>query len=279
MDRGRVVPIALTVVSAAVVLAFAFPLLDRSSIYFASDSHAYWVADLDNLYTVHAPEQDAFLYSPAAGQVAATFGAIDWPVFREGWRLLQVVVLVAVSGPFAGVLALTLPLQHELLVGNISIFIGAAILLGFRWPAAWAFMLLTKVTPGIGVLWFAVRGEWQKLGIALGVTAAIVAVSFAMVPHLWADWVGLLSTQTETPRNLPSMPPFAVRLALSGAIIVVAARRDAKWALPVAVYLAHGHPWISAMSVMIASVPLALAAVARRGALAKESGPPPPVSA
>ena len=43
-----------------------------------------------------------------------------------------------------------------------------AIVLGFRWPFTWAFVLLTKVTPGVGLLWFAVRREWRSLAIALG---------------------------------------------------------------------------------------------------------------
>ncbi len=44
----------------------------------------------------------------------------------------------------------------------------AAIALGFRYPATWAFVLLAKVTPGIGLLWFLVRREWRNLAIALG---------------------------------------------------------------------------------------------------------------
>ncbi len=258
----RVPWLLATVASAALVFALAFPLLDRGSVYFASDSHAYWAADLDHLYTVHAPEHDAFLYSPAAGQVADLFGEVDWPVFREGWRAMQAVTLIAITGPFAGVAALTLPLQHELLVGNISIFMAAAILLGFRWPAMWAFMLLTKVTPGVGVIWFAARREWRSLGIALGATAAIVIVSFVLAPSLWFDWVRFLSAESETPRNLPSLPPLAVRLPAAVLLIVAGARIDARWVVPIAVFLAHGHPWISTMSVMIACIPLALAAMA-----------------
>ena len=62
----------------------------------------------------------------------------------------------------------------------------------FRWPGTWSFVLLTKVTPGIGLLWFAARREWRNLAIALGVTAAIVAVSMAIDPALWRSWIELL---------------------------------------------------------------------------------------
>jgi len=65
---------------------------------------------------------------------------------------------------------------------------GAAIVAGFRWPGAWSFLLLTKVTPGIGVLWFAVRREWHSFGIALATTLLVVVISFALAPHLWFQW-------------------------------------------------------------------------------------------
>ena len=74
------------------------------------------------------------------------------------------------------------PVAIDLYHGNIHLLLAVAIVLGFRYPAAWAFVLLTKVTPGIGLLWFAARGEWRKLGIALGFTAAIVAVTFVFMP-------------------------------------------------------------------------------------------------
>src|SRR3989442_1267745 len=81
------------------------------------------------------------------------------------------------------------PVAFELYHGNIRLLIAAAIALGFRYPAAWSFVLLTKVTPGVGLLWFAVRREWRRLAIALGVTAALVAVSLAFDFRLWQQWI------------------------------------------------------------------------------------------
>ncbi len=62
-------------------------------------------------------------------------------------------------------------------MGNVHMLLALAIVLGFRWPATWSFVLLTKVTPGIGLLWFAVRREWRSLAIALGATAVLVTLS------------------------------------------------------------------------------------------------------
>ena len=48
-----------------------------------------------------------------------------------------------------------------------------AIVWGFRHPWTWSFVLLTKVTPAVGLLWFVVRREWRNLGIALGASAVL----------------------------------------------------------------------------------------------------------
>ena len=84
-------------------------------------------------------------------------GCCSW---RSGRRCSSLAVRF-LTGPrlFAvGVLLATV----ELAGGNISLLLAVAIVVGFRWPAAWAFVLLTKVTPGIGLLWFVVRREWRS---------------------------------------------------------------------------------------------------------------------
>ena len=60
----------------------------------------------------------------------------------------------------------------EIAGGNISLLLALAIVAGFSRPWTWAFVILTKITPGIGLLWFALRREWRSLAIALGATAA-----------------------------------------------------------------------------------------------------------
>jgi hypothetical protein len=53
-------------------------------------------------------------------------------------------------------------------------------------------VLLTKVTPGVGLLWLALRREWGALAVALGATVAIAALSWAAAPALWKQWIGVL---------------------------------------------------------------------------------------
>ena len=77
---------------------------------------------------------------------------------------------------------------------DIHLLIAAAVVLSFRFPAAWSFVLLTKVTPAVGVLWFAFRREWRSFAIAIGGTAAIVAVSVAIGGiDLWVQWAQSLA--------------------------------------------------------------------------------------
>ena len=59
-------------------------------------------------------------------------------------------------------------------------------------PALWAFPLLTKVTPGVGLVWFAVRREWRTLAAVLAITAVAVGASVAIAPVAWSEWLSFL---------------------------------------------------------------------------------------
>jgi hypothetical protein len=98
-------------------------------------------------------------------------------------------------------------------------------------------LLLTKVTPGVGVVWFGVRREWRNLAVALGVTAAVAALSFAFAPGAWFEWFGILREGAQMePGGIPV--PVTVRAPIAALLVVIAARRDWRWLLAVAVMLA-----------------------------------------
>jgi hypothetical protein len=246
----------LTAVSAGVAVLAAFFLLDRGSWLLGFDSHAYWAVDAAAPYGRLAPQQDAFLYSPPAVLVASTFDLLPWEVFRESWRALQVAALIAIAGPWAGPLALSPPVSDELLSGNVNVFLAAVIVAGFRWPALWAIPLLTKVTPGIGLLWFAVRGEWRALGVALGTTLAIAAATLAIVPEMWIAWLRLLMMQPADPPLVPAILAFPVRLGFAAVLIVAGARANRPWVIPFSVVFAHAHLWVGTLAILVALVPL-----------------------
>lgn len=213
---------------------------------FGYDAYAYWSVDLDNLYA-QTPDAlagfGAFHYAPAVAQVFALFHVLPWWVFLWGWTALLVATLTWLGGRWTVVLLAFPPLVLELYAGNINLLLAAAIALGFRYPAAWAFVLLTKVTPGVGLLWFALRREWRNLAIALGATGVIALVSFVTVPALWGQWFTALSDlRGLTEGSLPIS--LFLRLPLAGAVLWWGARTDRRWTVPVAATIATPILWI-----------------------------------
>ena len=158
------------------------------------DARAYWGIDLAHPYVSSGlGEVSTYLYSPAFAQLMAPLSNLPFEVFLVGWMILLAAVFVWLVWPWPwAALILFLPVTYELFVGNVHFLIAAAIVLGFRAPAAWAFPVLTKITPAVGLLWFPVRRDWRGLAIAVGTIAGIVLVSFVIAPSAWADWVQFL---------------------------------------------------------------------------------------
>ena len=153
------------------------------------DARCYWQATLANPY-LHSDWNDpiAYVYSPAFLQLVSPLTALPWQAFMAAWTAILLAAVRFLTGPRLLAAGLLFPFTAmEVAGGNVSLLLAAAIVLGFRWPAAWSIVLLTKITPGIGLLWFAVRREWRSLAIALGATAAIAAVSFVTPARPVAD--------------------------------------------------------------------------------------------
>lgn len=209
------------------------------------DSIAYWLVDPANPYTAQDyAEHAGFYYPPAAAQVAALLNWMPWEWFLVAWGTLMAATFVALAGPWAPPLLLLVPtVAVMLLAGNAEMLILLAAAAGFRHPWAWAFPLLTKVTPGIGLLWFAVRREWRSLGVALGATAAIVALSFALAPELWSRWIGLLVANEGALPTLAIPIPLLPRLVAAALLVAWGARTDRPQTVVVAAWLAQPVLW------------------------------------
>jgi hypothetical protein len=250
---------ALTVVGALALPYIIFINQVRSTWGF--DAYAYWAIDLADLYGrsfQNTSGYGAFRYTPAIGQLFSIFGAVPWEVFFAGWFTAMVIALIWMTGRNALLLVAFPPLALELYHANVHLFMAAAIVLGFRWPATWAFVILTKVTPGIGLLWFAVRREWRSLAIALGVTAAIAAVSFVVAPHLWREYYLTMIDNLffDRGRPYPIPIPLPVRLVVAAAVVVYGARTDRRWLVPVAATIALPIIWWHGLSMLVAALAL-----------------------
>jgi hypothetical protein len=134
-------------------------------------------------------------------------------------------------------------------------------------------VLLTKVTPGVGLLWFAVRREWRSLGIALGVTAVIASVGVALAPDLWVEWVRSMSVTGASvgPNQVPV--PLAVRVVAAAALVAWGARTDRRWTVVVAAMLALPTLWTHGFA-MLAGI-VALERMRRSAAIPQATDPAP----
>jgi hypothetical protein len=223
------------------------------------DARCYWQATLADPY-LHSDWNDpiAYVYSPAFLQLVSPLTALPWQAFVAVWTAILLAAIRFLTGPRLLAAGLLFPFAAmEVAGGNVSLLLAAAIVAGYRWPAAWSIVLLTKITPGIGLLWFAVRREWRPLAIALGATAAIAAVSFMILPEQWRDWVDVVLRNAGKGGTWASVPiPLWIRLPVAVAIVVWGARTDRRWTVPVASMLALPALWYGGISMLLAVIPL-----------------------
>jgi hypothetical protein len=224
------------------------------------DARCYWVPTLADPY-LHSNwlDQIAYPYSPAFLQILQPIRILPWQAFMAIWAAILMAALVYMTGPRLILLGLAFFGLMEIWGGNIELLVALAVVVGFRWPAAWSFILLTKITPGVGLLWFAVRREWRSLAIVAVATGAVAAVSFALMPDAWHTWIQVLQNNagkggTGTWAAVPI--PFVVRLPFAVALVVWGARTNRRWTVPVSAMLALPALWYGGLSIMIATLPL-----------------------
>ena len=280
-------------IAGAVFVATVVMYAVRGDPLIGYDAHAYYqAAALDDPYrsTINGGFDAVgglyeYKYPPPLAQVLHPIRVlgISWPAFLGMWTILLLVSLGWMGRRWTLLLLLFPPVLGELWLGNLNILLGAAIVLGMRWPATWSFVLLTKITPGVGLVWFLVRREWRNLAIALGATVAIVGVSFALAPWLWSDFIEASRTQVSATVDVPRQAaPIALplRLVVAAVLVAWAARTDRAWIVPIAAGLAVPFLWWNAFAVMVAAVPLyAWRPAASRTATAEGSTGSPPVPA
>lgn len=215
------------------------------------DSHAYWMALQGGpLYGGRPNELDAFLYSPAFAQALAPLGWLPWEAFGSLWLMCNVAAVLWLLRPLPHRLAVPAGLfaLPALVVGNIYILLAVMAVLGGRYPAVWAFGVLTKVSPGVGIVWLLARRDWRGAAIAVGVTGALAAVSWAMAPAAWSEWLHLLGSESGS-------PVVYARWAVACVLAVVSARPGRTWLLAVAVVLASPIPIGPAAFVPLLAIP------------------------
>lgn len=222
------------------------------------DSRVYWAVDTASLYSGTVNEIGSYLYTPVMAFLLDPLGALPWPVFYALWVGASLLLLAWMVGPLAAALTLAFPPVHKAIwIGNIDLMLAASVVLAVRFPAAWAFPLLTKITPGVGILWHVGRRDWQGVAIAAGVTLVLSLASFVVAPQLWFDWFGVLaaSTSVEVPGTL--LPwPLEGRVLLAMIVSTFAGLAGSPWLIPFALVISQPIFWTAGVTILVAVVPL-----------------------
>ena len=216
------------------------------------DLYAYWAADLENLYAgAEIGQTGAFLYSPAFAQAFAPLRLLPFEIVYALWLILCLVLLAWMRVLWFVAIP---PVIADLYFGNVHVMYAAVIVAGFSFTGLWALPWLTKVAPGIGSLWFAFTGQFRSFAVAVGATALIAIVSFALAPDLWADWVASLIGNVGRPTGMRAdAVPLIVRLPVAVAVLAWGARTNRRWTIPVAVFLAAPTIWPGSVAVLAAA--------------------------
>lgn len=217
------------------------------------DAFLYWQAS-----HVGYPTQAVagFVYPPPAYLVMEVFGRLPYEVFYAGWLALLMVAMCWLLGPVLFVVAIVPGFLgwHYLASGNVGVLIAVGIVMSFRSPRWQAIPLLTKVTTGMGLVWWVARREWRPLGVALGFTGAVCLASFVIDPALWPQWfaairLNVAATPADEGFSLTQVP-FLARLVVAGGLVALGAWRNQRWVVPIAATYAIG--WIGDTTLIVA---------------------------
>ena len=215
------------------------------------DLHAYWSVNPMDPYANPSGSLsgiDTFRYAPpvvwSATQTACAAGQESRPSGANSYLI---------GGRWALALVLFPPVLLDIRYGNINIMLTAAVFVGFRHPGAWAAVLLTKVTPAAGLVWFAARRELRNLAVVAGVAALVSLPTIVLAPHLWAEWIATLDASRAMPPELGALPvPLLLRLVVAVALAGWGGLGNRRWTVPVAVTIAMPVLWPVALTPLVA---------------------------
>ena len=275
----RLPPVGLVVLAAiglallAVIVAFEWTHLN--------DEYAYWQAGArlwagQPLYDPSAAPNTpyAYWYPPPLAQLIAPLTAVlSAEVFAIAWTALLLACLWWLGGRnvlVALALVAFLPVAVELRVRNVHLVIAVLAVLALRRSSLfWIPATALKITPVLGVLYEAAAGRWREAVKAGVVGLAVLAASAVLAPGAWREFLDVVGARAGTDGGslFPAIP-FAARLAAGVVLTVVAGRlaaraavrgtspRPAETLLIVALVVANPTLWATALSMLIAIVPL-----------------------
>jgi hypothetical protein len=249
------------IISGWLATGFALVVVTHFGRSFGYDAYAYWAIDFSDLYgrtMFNNFALGSFRYTPPIALLFAPQTLLPWWLYLWLWQALMVGTILWLGRHWALVLFALPAVALELYHGNVHLLMAAAVALGFRHPWAWSFVLLTKLTPGIGLLWFVIRGEWRALAMAIVATSLASLAVLLVAPHYWTEFIAATLSNIGQPQHFSVPPPLPIRLPLAALLVIWGARTDRPWTVPVAATMALPIIWVHGLTVALAAVPFLL---------------------
>jgi hypothetical protein len=229
----------------------------------AIDVLAYWTAgrsllDGGSVYALPVGGFTAYLYPPVFVQLVSPFSLLPLDAFVWAWRALEVGCLRVAVGSWrnAGLAILFWPpVVTELDAGNVHLIVAAAVAMSIRGDArALVPAALTKFA-SLAAVPAAIRLDRRGLLVGAGVALVACAVSIALAPQLWSDYLAFITRATEPHSdwfNLGALIWTPLRLAIAAGFALAALAWPRLSA--VAVTLAYPVLWLHGLSTLTALV-------------------------
>ncbi len=188
----------------------------------------------------------ALLVSPAmftALWTVLVMGCLYWLAGRDVWIMLALIAFP--------------PVAVELWFRNIHLVLAVFVVLGLRrWSAFYSFGAAIKFAPGLGIVYLAFRRRWREAALALIIGLGILAVSVALDPAAWAQFIAITTARGPLDESGFVAVPYAFRLLAGIALTILAAivpsRRLSGGILIIAVTIALPTLWFTALSMLAA---------------------------
>lgn len=266
MSRERLAIAALALIGACLLVVVAANRWAEPG-----DEHAYWLAGQrllagEPLYDTAATSITpyAFWYPPIVAQVMTPISAVlPSVVFSAAWTVLMLGCLWWLAGrnvQIALAMCAFPPIAVEFWFRNVHLILAVLLVLGLRqWGGWFSVGAAIKLAPGLGLVYLAARRRWREATIAAGFGIVLLAISVVLSPDAWRQFVEttLARGPTDVSGFLPI--PYIARAIAGVALAVVAARMERRIGEPlfvVAVVIALPTLWFTALSTLVAIVPL-----------------------
>jgi len=245
-----------------------------------NDEYAYWLAGARlasgaPLYDPSALPNTpyAYWYPPPLAQLMAPLTSfLSADAFSVAWTGLLLVCLWWLAGRnvlVALALIAFLPVAVELRVRNVHLVIAVLAVLALRRSSLfWVPAAALKISPVLGLAYLAAAQRWREAIVAGLAGLAVLALSFVLAPAAWQSFVDVVGLRAGADGGSVFPIPFAVRFALGAVLVLVAGRlalrasragTSPRWAeglLIVALTLANPTLWVTALSILVAILPL-----------------------